>query len=105
MSKTFAGQRIPKHWETDSGTFRSNLRQGRKSVRQVAASADELHQAVRRLEETLKKVENKAKPRRRSRSEKLAKPKKGRPILRFAEKTCTRERPLQQENRGTDSPS
>jgi ABC-type transporter Mla subunit MlaD len=67
MMKTFAREPLPKRLETESGSLSGNLRQAKKSVQQVAVSADKLHQAVHQLEETLKKVETTAKPLRRSR--------------------------------------
>jgi ABC-type transporter Mla subunit MlaD len=69
MRKTFAREPLPKHLETESGSLRGNLQQAKKSVRQVTASADELYQAVHRVEETLKKVETTTRALRRLRSE------------------------------------
>jgi ABC-type transporter Mla subunit MlaD len=72
MRKSFAREPLSKRLQTKSASFRRNLRQAKRSVQQVAALADKLHQAVHQVEETLKKVEITAKPLRRSRSEKLA---------------------------------
>jgi len=69
MRETFASEPLSKRLPTESASFRRNLRQAKKSVLQVAASTDKLHQALHQVEETLKKVGITAKPLRRSRSE------------------------------------